>query len=389
VFSNGIIFLAVTAIVLLIVTDAKVDRLIPLYAIGVFTSFTLSQAGMAKHHIREKEEGWRWGLFVNGVGALLSLIVDIIIAVTKFAHGAWVIIILVPIMVVFLVRLARQYEREDAALEHDVPKAVAAPVRRRLVVMVFVDRLDVAVARAMQFGRALRPDELRAVHFVIDQEHAERLAADWRAHGLANLALELIDCPDRRLARSAVETVAHELSSGESEVCVLLPERMFNGVWHRILHDQTAESLAREISRLPHANVTTVPFHFDDRATALQTNGNGAAKTNGKRKVKRDVAAVPTAPPIARDDGTTLIGDVGWRSRVKVRGRIQALRVEPLAGSPSLECTLVDDTGGVSLVFFGRPAIPGLEIGVSVTAEGVAIDHHGRLAIVNPTYELR
>jgi hypothetical protein len=72
-----------------------------------------------------------------------------------------------------------------------------------------------------------------------------------------------------------------------------------------------------------------------------------------------------------------------------VRGRIQALRVEPLAGSPSLECTLVDDTGGVSLVFFGRPAIPGLEIGVSVTAEGVAIDHHGRLAIVNPTYELR
>ena len=84
VFSNGIIFLAVTAIVLLIVTGAKVDRLIPLYAIGVFTSFTLSQAGMAKHHIREKEQGWRWGLFVNGMGAVLSLVVDIIIAVTKF-----------------------------------------------------------------------------------------------------------------------------------------------------------------------------------------------------------------------------------------------------------------------------------------------------------------
>jgi hypothetical protein len=275
------------------------------------------------------------------------------------------------------------------ALEHDVPKAVAAPVRRRLVVMVFVDRLDVAVARAMQFGRALRPDELRAVHFVIDQDHADRLAADWREHGLANLALELIDCPDRRLARSAVETVAHELSSGESEVCVLLPERMFNGVWHRILHDQTAESLAREISRLPHANVTTVPFHFDDRATALHTNGNGAAKTKGKRKLEGELATVSTAPPVAREDGTTPIADVGWRSRVKVCGRIQALRVEPLAGSPSLECTLVDDTGGVSLVFFGRPAIPGLEIGVSVTAEGVAIDHHGRLAIVNPTYELR
>ena len=77
VFSNGIIFLAVAAIVLLLATDAKVDRLIPLYAIGVFTSFTLSQAGMAKHHIREKEQGWRWGLFVNGIGAFLSLVVDV------------------------------------------------------------------------------------------------------------------------------------------------------------------------------------------------------------------------------------------------------------------------------------------------------------------------
>src|SRR6185369_14373789 len=136
VFSNGIIFLAATAIVLLIVTDAKVDRLIPLYAIGVFTSFTLSQAGMAKHHIVEKEQGWRTGLLVNGIGALLSFVVDIIIAITKFTHGAWVIVVLVPVMVAGLVRLNRQYEREDTALVHDVPKAVAAPVRRRLVVMV-------------------------------------------------------------------------------------------------------------------------------------------------------------------------------------------------------------------------------------------------------------
>ena len=205
VFSNGIIFLAVAAIVLLIATDAKVDRLIPLYAIGVFTSFTLSQAGMAKHHITEKEQGWRWGLFINGIGAFLSLVVDIVIAIFKFTHGAWVIVVFVPIMVVFLVRLAKQYQREDQALEHEVPQAVAAPVRRRLVVMVFVDRLDLAVARAMQFGRTLRPDELRAVHFVIDQHHADELAEQWREHGLANMGLELIDCPDRRLTRAAVE----------------------------------------------------------------------------------------------------------------------------------------------------------------------------------------
>src|SRR4029077_3665482 len=100
-----------------------------------------------------------------------------------------------------------------------------------------------------------------------------------------------IDCPDRRLTRSAVETVAHELCSGDSEVCVLLPERKFNGAWHRILHDQTAESLSREISRLPHANVTIVPFHFDDRGTisvadaSTSPNPNGSGNGNGNGKV--------------------------------------------------------------------------------------------------------
>jgi amino acid transporter len=403
VFSNGIIFLAVAGVVLLIATDAKVDRLIPLYAIGVFTSFTLSQAGMAKHHIREKEEGWRWGLFINGTGAFLSLVVDIVIAIFKFTHGAWVIVVFVPIMVVFLVRLAKQYEREDNALVHEVPQAVAAPVRRRLVVMVFVDRLDLAVARAMQFGRALRPDELRAVHFVIDQHHADVLAEQWREHGLANMGLELIDCPDRRLTRSAVVTVAHELSSGDAEVCVLLPERMYNGAWHRILHDQTAEAMAREIQRLPHANVTTVPFHFDEPVTApagvtatngvAHANGNGNGNSgNGHGKAPRSTIVVGGGGALtsdSRDDGTTPIGSVRWRQHVKIHGRVQALRVEPLAGSPSMECTVVDETGGVSVVFFGRRHIQGVEIGSALTATGMAIEHRGRLAIVNPVYELK
>src|SRR3954451_720935 len=98
VFSNGIIFLSITAIVLVIATGAKVDRLIPLYAIGVFTSFTLSQAGMARHHLTQKEPGWQKGIVINGIGAMLSLIVDVVIAITKFTHGAWVIVALVPIM---------------------------------------------------------------------------------------------------------------------------------------------------------------------------------------------------------------------------------------------------------------------------------------------------
>jgi hypothetical protein len=261
--------------------------------------------------------------------------------------------------------------------------------------MVFVDRLDLAVARAMQFGRALRPDELRAVHFVIDNTHAEELATEWREHGLTNLGLELIDCPDRRLTRSAVETVAHELSSGDSEVCVLLPERKFNGAWHRILHDQTAESLSREISRLPHANVTIVPFHFDDRGTIAVANEGATPNLNrtghiaGNGKVKAATKVLTDTVPIVRPAGTTPIGEVRCRQHVKVHGRVQAVRVEPLGGSPSLECTLVDESGGVSIVFFGRRQIEGITIGATITVEGMAIDHRGRLALVNPVYELR
>src|SRR5205085_8750421 len=131
----------------------KVDRLIPLYAIGVFTSFTLSQSGMARHHLTHKEPGWRLGLVINGTGAVLCLVVDVIIAITKFTHGAWVIVVLVPLMVAVLVRLNRQYESEAKELEHDAPTAVEAPILRRHVVMVFIDDLNVAAARAIQYAR--------------------------------------------------------------------------------------------------------------------------------------------------------------------------------------------------------------------------------------------
>jgi len=392
VFSNGIVFLAVTSIAMLLVTGAKVDRLIPLYAIGVFTSFTLSQAGMAKHHIREKESGWKRGLFINGVGAVLTLVVDIIIAITKFTHGAWMIVVFVPVTVVFLVRLARQYEREAHHLDVDVPAAVHAPIMRRLVVLVFVDRLDLASARAIQFGRSLHPDELRAVHFVIDQHRAEELSGMWREHGLANIPLDLVACPDRRLNRAAMTTVAQSLADERSEVCVVIAERRYGGIWRRILHDQTADGLARDIERIPHANVTTVPFHLgkDDRELP---NGERTEPAKTEQRTapapvnrKTEVATAPPAP--APTDGPVAIGDVAWRQRVRVSGRITGLRVQPLAGVGSLECTLSDDTGGITIVFLGRRTVAGIDIGTRMTVEGIAAEHHGRLAIVNPVYRI-
>ena len=262
VFSNGILALAGAAAILVALTGAEVTRLIPLYAISVFTGFTLSQSGMTKHHLRKREKGWVAGLLANGVGAVLSGLIVLIVVVTRFSD-AWPILPIMPVFVMILLRLNRQYEQERSALEHDVPAAATAPILHRHVVMVFVDRLDLAAARAIQYARTLTPDELRAVHFVVDEDAAARLAAEWRRLGLSRVPLELVAAPDRRLTRTAVEHVARELSDGETEVSVLLPDRKYNGLWHRILHDRTAEAIQAEVSKLPHANVTTVPFHFD------------------------------------------------------------------------------------------------------------------------------
>ncbi|MBI2169798.1 MAG: amino acid permease [Actinobacteria bacterium] len=389
VFSNGIVFLALAAAVLVVATGAEVERLIPLYAVGVFTSFTMSQAGMARHHIRFKEPGWKSGLVINGFGAFLTLVVDVVIAVTKFTHGAWLIVVAVPIFVFFLVRLARQYETEAYHLEHDVPEAVSAPILRRHVVLVFIDRLDLAAARAIQYGRSLRPDELRAVHFALDQQRADELAGAWRAHGLSNVALEVVDCPDRRLTRAAVTTVADALAGGETEVSVLLPDRKYKGLWHRILHDQTADDIAVEVSRLPHANVTTVPFHFDFEAVEAVAAVSGAAPppSAGNGKVKPAVVETGFAEE-GRPHGAMPIRSVRQRMKARVSGRVEGLRVQPMAGTPTLEITLADDTAKLSVVFLGRRQIAGIEIGTHMTVEGMVVDHRGRLAIVNPAYEL-
>jgi amino acid transporter len=398
VYSNGIIALAGAAAALVVVTGAEVTRLIPLYAIGVFTGFTLSQAGMTKHHWRRREPGWRRSLVIQGFGAILSAVVAVVIAVTKFQDGAWAILIVLPVMVVVLLRLNRQYVTEAAHLEADVPAAVSAPILRRHVVLVFVDRLDLAAARAIQYARTLTPDELRAVHFVLDDEAARHLGEEWSRLGLQRVPLELVDCPDRRLTRGAVATVAMELADGQTEVSVLLPDRKFNGLWHRILHDRTADAIAEEVSRLPHANVTTVPFHFDavdaeSVALPLFGGGNGQGSGNGGRQL-----APPGPARAGHQDGggngygtpggCTPIAQVRHRQRVRVGGRVRSLRVAPLHDAPVLELVLDDGTAAISVVFLGRRGLAGVDVGRRMVVEGTVGVHRARLALLNPSYSL-
>ena len=388
VFSNGIIFLAVAGILMLIVTDAKVDRLIPLYAIGVFTSFTLSQAGMAKHHVTHKEQGWRFGLFVNLTGAILSFLVLLIIAVTKFTHGAWVIIVLVPVMVAALVRLNRQYEAEAAELEEDAPRAAAEPVLRRHVVLVLVDELDVAAARALQYARTLTPDELRAVHFDLDPIRTEDLAAAWGRLGLSRVTLEIRELPDRRLNRAVLQLVAGELAPGRHGGVRARPPHP--------AHSSLAPHPARPHGRLDRGDPDRpAPLQRDDRPlpppgrrleAPPRAPPTSAARTTIRQRTGGRAASdrhrrVPHVP------GSTPIVEVQARRKAKVTGRVVAVRVQPWGGAATLEATLSDGTGQVTIVFLGRRHVGGVKPGALMTAEGVLGTHGNRVAMLNPIYE--
>jgi hypothetical protein len=323
----------------------------------------------------------------------------VVIAITKFAGGAWMVILLVPILVFFLIRLAKRYEKEERELEVDAVSGTAhAPVRSRLVVLVLVDRVDLASARAMHFGRSLHPTELRAVHFVLDEHRAQELTDQWRAGGLGDMELELVECSDRRLPRAAMTAAARVVADGKSEVCIVLPDRQYGGLWRRILHDQTAESLARALSRLPHVTVTSVPFNLQPGLGELDVfqeiqglrlpapgeftvDGNGDGNGNGARDGEPVVAT--------RVDGAGAISGARLRQYMTLSGRVHSVRMSPIAGSPALECALVDDSGTISVVFFGRRSIPGIEVGARMTVEGMVGEHRGRLAFINPVYRLQ
>jgi len=303
---------------------------------------------------------------------------------------------MVPIMVYGLTRLNKQYEAEAVELAEDAPKAAEKPILRRHLVFVLVEELDVASARAIQYARTLVPDELRAVHFVVDREHADRLSEEWRRLGLARLPLEMIDVPDRRITRAAVELCAENLLDGDTEISLLLPRRVYNRFWHRLLHDHTADAIAAAVSGLAHANVTFVPYqvgaasHIELEAIIEAASADRRRGRHDKRDGRR--AALLSPEPIVKADevpeGVTPIANVSYRERARVAGKVRSLRVQPWSGVATLECSLVDNTGGIALVFLGRKHVAGLAPGVRVVAEGMVGDHGGRLAILNPNYRI-
>jgi amino acid transporter len=270
VYSNGIIALSAVAIFLIVAFQADTHSLIPLYAVGVVTSFTLAQAGMTRRHLRLREPGWRGGVLVNGVGAAVTMVALVVIVVGKFAEGAWMVVIAIPLLVWLLLRIQQTYGRELSQLKVQASQRLAPPKPRHEVV-VLIEDLDQAALSALQYARQLNPLSITALHVAVDPDHARELGRLWsRVH--IPFPLELVDAPDRNLLATVEEAIAERVRP-DTEVTVLVPRRRYVGFWRRVLHDQTSAGLTKVLGSMENVNVTIVPFHLGSRPQLFAVKG--------------------------------------------------------------------------------------------------------------------
>jgi amino acid transporter len=426
VFSNGIIVLTVLSVTLIGVVGASVNALVPFYAIGVFTAFSMAGFGMAKYHHKHKEPGWRHKLVINFSAGVLTSIVVLIFAVVKFTEGAWLILIIFPVGVFALIRLNREYSTEVRVLANiGVRRASGVvpnqPNYSRRVVIVFVDDFDLSTVAAIRYAKSLRPTTVRAVHFVIDTAQAERLRAAWLPD--RNVSLEFIDCPDRRLTRAAADLVSHEAETPGTQVTAILPRRSFSPLLGRLLHDRTADKIAGVVSRVPNAAATIIPFDVQNRVRVLderQAARNGHAPVavvskpgppadgpppDGLTAVQQDLksAAAAATPREEKAEplpgaggydrpipppGVTPIGSLHQPGKASVEGRVRVVEIRSVERNSVLACEISDSTGDLTALFYGRSRIPGLMCGSRVRLRGPVGIKHGAPVMVNPAYEL-
>jgi amino acid transporter len=269
-FSYGILLLAAAASLLLAAFGGEVTRLIPLYAVGVFVSFTLSQSGMVRHWWRLREKGWRTSMVINGVGAAATAVVAVIIASTKFTHGAWISILLMAVLVLMFALIGRHYEWFERAVrvekgEFRPRMPEAAPTLRRAArqhVVMPVGDIDKMTLAAVDFVRELS-GKATAVHLADDREQAEEFRARWEKM-IPDIPLLIIESPYRAFVApmlAYVESV--ERAEPDVHITVVLPHFVPRHWWERLLHNQDALGLKPHLRRRPRVGVIDFPYRLE------------------------------------------------------------------------------------------------------------------------------
>ena len=262
-FTAGIVVLAIVSSLLLIAFGGSVTALIPLYTVGVFIAFTLSQAGLVKHwyQLREREPGWRWRAGINAVGAATTGLVTVTVAVSKFALGAWMVLVLIPVLIGMMWGIRKHYLAIQGAQRPETP---LDPDQVRLRVIVPIAQLNVPARQALAFARAIAGDQaVTAVHVTDSAEAGETARQEWEQwpHGVAHLVV--IESPFRTLAGPLLAYIdaLHE-THPEDTIVVVLPEYVPSHWWEHLLHNQTALRLKAALLFHPGVIVANVPYHL-------------------------------------------------------------------------------------------------------------------------------
>lgn len=267
VFSNGIILLTLTAIALLVAFGGVTTRLIPLYAVGVFSSFTLSQAGMVIHHLRLREPNWQRSLVINAAGAATTALVTGVIAVAKFSHGAWIVLVLIPVIVAYFLWVRRQYDRVRTELAISAQELGELDWRSgdqlHNHVIVLVKDIDRRLIRALRYARSLRADRLEAVYVDITGEpEAFRTRWDQARFGIE---LTVVESPYREIIGPIMDYIrAVPRPTTDHVVTVILPEYAPENPADALLHDQMSFWLKQQLFGEPGVILTDVPYRIGE-----------------------------------------------------------------------------------------------------------------------------
>jgi amino acid transporter len=259
VFSNGIIALALSAGLLLVVFRGQVVALIPLFAVGLFTAFTLSQAGMVRHHIRERAKGWQIGIAINATGATATLIVLVVVLVSKFTSGAWIPAVVIPAIGLLFTGIKRHYQRVEKILA--VAPDEPLPVFHNTVV-VPVSGINRGVINALAYAKALRADRLVALSVKLEDDDVQKLERDWAGLG-HDIPLETVDSPYREMTRPVLDFL-DTLDQGLSNhvITVVIPEFVVHRWWEQVLHNQSALMLKARLLFRPNTVVVSMPVQI-------------------------------------------------------------------------------------------------------------------------------
>lgn len=259
VFSNGIIALSAAAAGLIVAFGGVTTLLIPLYAVGVFTGFTISQYGMVQRHRRIQGPGWKGHATVNAIGAVATLIVLLVVVVSKFTIGAWIPAIVIPVVALVLRGIRRHYDRVADSLR--VPEGYHAR-RHPHTVVLLVGNLHRGVLEAVAYARSLAPERLVAVTVVGDEDEQRAALERWERYEIP-VDLRVIFSPYRELTRPVLRFIdEYDQEFPDDVVTVVLPEFVFPHWWQELLHNQSALVLKARLRARPHTVVTNVPIHL-------------------------------------------------------------------------------------------------------------------------------